>query len=190
LEATTEIPRGGRVRDAHGAERIEIDRVVAEPLEVFDPAATGEDVEGDVQDMVGFVIGEMAFEEMEIVVDGGDQAGPPCQQQQGADAARSQALDTLTQFVVDVGGGEHGNFTLGFWAMGDPVEDSPSPLLQELALACSGLLGLACGGFLPDNHHHSKPSEVWKNRDLNPPAFFQDLGGFSSFSWAHGPRCL
>ena len=91
-----------------GAEGIEIDLVVAPQLDVFEASAAGEDVEGDVQDMVGFVIGEMALEEMEVGVDVGDQAGRACQQQHGTDAAGGEALDALGQFVVDVAGGDHG----------------------------------------------------------------------------------
>ena len=69
---------------------------------MFETSAAGEDVEGDVQDMVGFVIGEMALEEMKLGVDGGDQAGAACQQDHGTDAAGGEAVDALAEFVVDV----------------------------------------------------------------------------------------
>ena len=102
-EAAAEVPFGGGVGDALGAQGIEIDLVVAPQFDVLEALAAGEDVEGDVQDVVGFVIGEMALEEMEVVVDVADQAGAASQQEHGADAAGDEALDALGQFVVDVG---------------------------------------------------------------------------------------
>ena len=41
--------------------------------------AAGQDVQGDVQDMIGLVVGEMAFEQMQFVVDVSNQSGPACQ---------------------------------------------------------------------------------------------------------------
>ena len=92
-EAAAEVAFGGRVGDAHGAEGVEIDLVVAEPLEVLEASAAGEEVEGDVQDVVGLEIGEVALQEVEVVVDGGDQSGAAGDQEQGADAAGGEALD-------------------------------------------------------------------------------------------------
>ena len=49
--------------------------------------AAGEEIEGDVQDMVGFVVGQMALEQVEIAVDILDEFAPLSQQEEGADAA-------------------------------------------------------------------------------------------------------
>src|SRR5262249_43910084 len=147
-------------------------------------------IEGEVQDMVGFVVGEMNLEEMEVVVNRGDQAGPPRQQEHGPDAAWGQSLDALTQLVMDIGGGDHGDFAFGSGLRGDAVEDSPPSSSQERARALFGLGALASGSRPRENHAHSKPSVAWTNVGLLPPAFLQDLGGFSSFSWALGPGCL
>ena len=75
---------------------------------MLDPCAAGADVECDVQDVVGFVIGEVLLEEMEVVVDVADQAGPLGQREQGADAAGGEALDAVGQLIMDVGCGHHG----------------------------------------------------------------------------------
>src|ERR1700722_17303725 len=48
--------------------------------------------------MIGFVIGEMPLEVMEVVVDVADQADPARQQVHGADAARGEALDAIGEF--------------------------------------------------------------------------------------------
>ena len=183
-EAAAEVPFGGRVGDAHGAQRVEIDLIVAEPLEVLEAAAAGEEVEGDVEDVVGLEIGEVALQQVEVVVDGGDQPSALSEQEHGADATGDEALDALAQFVVDVGGGDHGRLALGLGARGDAVEEAAPPLLQDPAVALLGLGALESGGLGRDNDHHSKPSEGWEDADLTHPAFFQDLRGFSSFSRA------
>ena len=108
LKPPAEVTLGGGVGDAFGAEGIEIDGIVAPQLDVFEAAATGEDIERNVQNMVGFVIRKVAFEEMEVEVDEGDQARAPCQHHHGADAAGRKAVNALAEFVVDVGGGHHG----------------------------------------------------------------------------------
>jgi hypothetical protein len=55
-EATTEVPRSGGIGDSFGSQSVEIDFVVAPQLDVFDPLTTSEGVEGNVQDVVGFMI--------------------------------------------------------------------------------------------------------------------------------------
>src|SRR5262249_53748146 len=147
-------------------EGVEINLVVAEPLEVFEPATAGADVEGEVQDMVGFVVGEMDLQELDVVVDGGDQAGPLGQQEHGPDAARGQTLDTLAEFVVDVAGGDHGVFPLGSGSMGDALAQPPLPLLEEPSLAFTAFAPLASWGLPREKNCHSKPSGTWTNADL------------------------
>src|SRR3954447_21314886 len=61
-KAAAEVPGGGRVGDPLCPQGIEVDLVVASPFDVFDPLAAGEEIEGDVEHMVGFVVGEMALE--------------------------------------------------------------------------------------------------------------------------------
>ena len=68
-EAAAEITLGGGVGNSLGSQGVEIDLVVAPQFEVFDPLAAGDDVESDVQDMVGFVVGQMSFEKVEIPID-------------------------------------------------------------------------------------------------------------------------
>jgi hypothetical protein len=89
--------------------------------------------------VVGFVIGEVALEEMDVVVDGGDQAGPPGHQDQGADAAGGEAVGALTELVVDVGGGDHRG--LAFGARGDAVQQPPLPSSQEFPVAAEHFAG-------------------------------------------------
>src|SRR5438034_1042930 len=113
--------------------------------------------------MIGFVIGEMDLEQMEMVVDVADQARLASQQQHGADAARGEAPDALAQLIMDVAGGHHGLLAFGAGPMSDAVEESPPAFPQESAIASSPLLAVASAGLVQHNNHHSKPSVTWKN---------------------------
>src|SRR5262249_41371027 len=171
-----------------GAQSVEEDLVVAAQLDVLHALPPGEDVEGNIQDVIRFVIGEMTFEELEVLVDVSDQAGPSCQEEDGADAASGETPDALAQFIVDVGGGDHGLVAFGPRFIGNATEDSPPSLLKELAVAFSGfvaravrgvtvatsrLVAVATSGRVGDGSSHSKPSVTWKNQDPLLPALFQ-----------------
>jgi hypothetical protein len=130
------------------------------------PPAAGQDVEVDVQDMVGLVIGEMPLEHVDHVIKVADQARPLSQQQHGADAAGAQALNTLTQLVVDVGGSDHGLVAFGAGSIRNAVENSPLAFFQELANLYRGLpTAFASWDRFRDNHHHSKPSVARNNEN-------------------------
>ena len=138
----------------------------------------------------------MTFEELEVLVDVRDQAGPLCQQEDGADAASGETPGALAQFIVDVGGGDHGLVAFGPRFIGNATEDSPPSLRKELAVAFSGFVAsafrvvtvatsrrvaVATSGRVGDGSSHSKPSVAWKNEDLSPPTLFQNLPRFSRF---------
>ena len=89
-EATAEVAGSGRVGDAFGPQGVEVDLVVAPQFEVLDAQAAGEDIEGDVQDVVGFVVGEMPLEEVELVVDLPDESDLLSQEEDGPDAAGTE----------------------------------------------------------------------------------------------------
>ena len=180
-EAAAEVAGGGGVGDPLGAQGVEIDLVVAPQFEMFDAFAAGEDVEGDVQDMVGFVIGQMPLEENKLGVDLVDQPGVASQQEHGTDAAGGESVDAIGQFVVDVGSGHHG--LLAFWsgAILEAFEDSLLAFVENSAIAFSRFPTVAFAGLLGDSRTHSKASVVWKSEDVFLPPLFQDLRGFSSF---------
>jgi hypothetical protein len=149
--------------------------------DVFDPFATGEDVEGDVQDMVGFVIGEVTFEDVKLGVDVADQAGRACQEEHGTDAAGREALDSVGQLIVDVCGGDHGLVAFGSLLILDALEDSVLAFAEDPALPFSVIPGVAFSGLLGDSGTHSKASVDWNCEDVFSPLLFQNLRGFSSF---------
>lgn len=131
-----------------GAQGIEIDGIVAPQLEMFEASATGEDVEGDVQDMVGFVVRQMALEQVKVAVDILGELDPLSQQEEGPDAVGTEPADAIGIFVVDVGRGHHGSRPLEAGRIAESFLDPPSPLLEESLLAC--------GASFSESSTHSK----------------------------------
>jgi hypothetical protein len=164
-----------------GAQGVEIDLVVASQFEMFDVGAPSEDVEGDVEDVVGLVIGEVAFEEVKVAVDVTDQAGPARDQEHGAETTGTEAVDAAGEFVVDVGSSHHGVIAFGAGAVLDAIEDSLTTFAEDLAVSFSGLVALVFPGFARDSRSHSKTSVVWNSEDVFSPLLFQKFRGFSSF---------
>ena len=86
--------------------------------------AAGQDVQGDVQDMVGLVVGATVFEQMQVVIDvsispalraSKSMAPMPPGPNPGPDRPDRSG----------VVGGDHGAFTLGTGAVFDAAEDFP-----------------------------------------------------------------
>ena len=165
-EPAAEVAGGGGVGDALGTQGIEVDLIVAPQLEVLDPSPAREDVEGDVQDVVGFVVREVSLEELEVAVDVADQSGPARQQEHGADAAGTEAVDPVSEFIMDVGGGHHGPLAIGFEPILDAFEESPPAIAEGPAVAFAALIRLAFPGFLGDSRSHSKTSVDWNGEDV------------------------
>ena len=86
-EASAEVAGGGGVGDAVGAEGVEEDEVVAPQFDVVEAGAVAEGVVGEVEDVVGLVIGEVELEQVESFVDGLGEAELLDQELDGADAA-------------------------------------------------------------------------------------------------------
>ena len=188
-EPAAEVALGGGVGDAVGAHRVEVDLVVAPQLDVLDLLAAGQEVEGDVQDVVALVVRQVPLEDVDVGIDVADQPGPTRQQEHGADAPGGEAAGAIGQLVVDVGGGHHGRVALRPGPVEDAVEDPPLPLVEDPAIALPRLLGVASGGLSPvvfsgilgDSGRHSKALVDWNSEDVFLPLLFQNLRGFSSF---------
>ena len=176
----TEVSFRGRVGKSLSAQRVEIDRIGASQLNVLDPLSAGNDVEGDVQDVVGFMIGEMALEEMEVVVDITDQPDPPCQQQHGTDSPGVETLDAVGELIVDVARGDHRLFAFQPWSILDAVHDSLATLVQPTTVVIAGAFTGAFWRFPRYSGSHSKTSFVLNDEDVFLPLLFQNYRRFSS----------
>ena len=115
---------------------------------MLDLLAAGQEVEGDVQDVVALVVRQVPLEDVDVGIDGADQPGPTRQQEHGADAPGGEAPGAIGQLVVDVGGGHHGRVALRPGPVEDAVEDPPLPLVEDPAIALPRLLGVALPDFL------------------------------------------
>src|SRR5262249_59620302 len=117
----------------------------------------GEDIEGDVEDMVGFVAGEIRLEEVERAVDLLGESELLSQEEDGPDAAGTEPAGARCRFVVDVGGGHHGYRPLGSGRIGEPFLDPPPPFLEGSLLACRLLFS--------ESSAHSKAPLSWNGED-------------------------
>ena len=88
--------------------------------------------------MVGFVVGEMALEQLKLGVDIPDESKFLSQEEDGADAAGTEPR-ALGVFVMDIGGRHHGYRPLGSGRIVESFLDSPPPFLEESLLACRPL---------------------------------------------------
>jgi hypothetical protein len=78
-EAAAEVAGGGRVRDAARAQRVEVVVVVPAKFDVLQTGAVAQGVVGEVEDVVGFVVGQVDLEDVQPAVDGVDEAELPRQ---------------------------------------------------------------------------------------------------------------
>jgi hypothetical protein len=108
FKATQEIAGGGGIGDALGPKEVEIGFVVAEEFEVVDGGAAGEEVVGEVEDVVGFKVGDMAFEEMEVGVEGVGEFEALDKEEEDAEASGVEAFGFVGDVVVNVLVFEHG----------------------------------------------------------------------------------
>jgi hypothetical protein len=101
-EAAEEITGGGGIRDTLSGDSVEIDLVVAEQFKVSKGSAASEEVVGEVEDVVGFVIGEMAFEQGQMGVEGIGEIEAFDQEQASAQTTETASTDLGGEVVVDV----------------------------------------------------------------------------------------
>src|SRR5262249_1791812 len=171
-ETAAEVPGGGRVGDPLCSQRVAIDLIIAEPFEMFDALAPSEDIESDVQDRVGLVVGQMPFEQVKIAVDLLDEIDLLSKEKDGPDAAGTEPTDAIGMLVVDVGGRHHGYGPLGAGCIVESFLDAPPCFLEESLLACRTLFS--------ESSTHSKAPLLRNSEDVISPPLFQKLAGFSS----------
>src|SRR5262249_8078238 len=88
--------------DALGTQGIEVVLVAAEQFEILEVLAAGQEVVGEVEDVVGLEVGQVAFEQVQAAVDGLGQAQALHQELAGAPTGGVQTPALGGEFVVDV----------------------------------------------------------------------------------------
>src|ERR1700751_6058345 len=89
-EAPQKIASGGGIGDTLCAQDIEVGFVVAEQFQVIDGFVSDQEVVCQIEDMVGFKIGHVSFEQMQVVVDRLGQTELLDQQKKGSQASAAQ----------------------------------------------------------------------------------------------------
>jgi hypothetical protein len=102
--AAAEVASRRGARDAAGAQGIEEDFVVAAQLDVVEAAALTQGVVGDVEGVLGFVIGQVDLEQVQPLVDGLWEPQVAGQRMGGANATVGKAAGAVCHLVVDRAG--------------------------------------------------------------------------------------
>ena len=123
-EASAEIAGSGGIGNALGAEGVEEVDIVAAQFDVLEAIAVAKSVVGEIEDMIGFVVGHVNLEEMEFAIDGVDKADALGEEMKGADAAMADAMNAVGDFVVDIAGGENGAIGAAGFGFIEPALDT------------------------------------------------------------------
>jgi hypothetical protein len=68
-EPAAEVPGRGRIRDQIRPQRVHVRRVVAQPFDVLQPGAATHHVVGQVQHVIGLVVGQVHLQQPQALVD-------------------------------------------------------------------------------------------------------------------------
>ncbi len=131
-KATGEVAGGGGAGGALGTQAVEVAFVLAQPLHVFESLAAGKAVVGDVEDVVTLVVGQMDFEQLQVLVDLLGQAQALDHEMDGADAPAVFGLGSGGHLIVDVGGIQHGIGLVGPVAGFEAAFDSGLAVAEDL----------------------------------------------------------
>ena len=122
-EASAEVARGRRIGDALGSQGVEIVDIVAAQFQVLQAIAVTQVVESDVQDVIGFGIGQADLEDGQAGIDEGDQAEVAGELMEERDAAVAEAMDSVSDFVAEVAAGEDRSRAFGKLGLVEPALD-------------------------------------------------------------------
>ncbi len=102
------VAGGGRIGNASGPQGVEVRLVAAQQFQMLQTRSAGQQVVGDVQHVVGVVVGQMDLQQAEVLVDRLVEPELPHQQVHGPDAAVGGGPRAVGNLVMDVRGGHHG----------------------------------------------------------------------------------
>ncbi len=89
VEAAAEIASGGRIGDALGANRVREDLILTTQFEILQTRAATQDVVGNGQHMIGFVIVQVQFRQWHALVNDLDQPQTADQHVNGSEPPRT-----------------------------------------------------------------------------------------------------
>ena len=165
VETTAEVARRGGVGDAPGSQGIQVGLVATQQLQVLQTRPPGQQVVGDVEHVVGLVVGQMELQQAEALVDGLVEPELAYQEVDRSDAAMSRGAGAIAELVMDVGGGHDRPVAPPVVVLVQPSHD---PLLASFDLMA--YLGI-----------HSKTSVRWGSGFCSHPLNPTKRRGFSRF---------
>ena len=107
LKSPTEVTSGGWVGDALGSDGVEKELIVTSCLDILQAGSAAQPVVGKIENVIGFVLGEMLFEQMQCIVDPIWQADLHSECMNGSQAAVGGPPCFLGQFIPHVVSGNH-----------------------------------------------------------------------------------
>ena len=99
-------------------------------FEMLEALSTGQEVVGDVQDVVALVVRQVPLEQVEVPVDALDQSQLPGQEMDGPDAATGNSAGLVRHLVVNVAGSELWSEGEGIILLVEPALDSALDLAE------------------------------------------------------------
>ncbi len=180
-EAAAEVALGGRVGDAAGAGGVEVDLVVAPSLDVFEASPASEEIEGDVQDVVGFVVGVRRLRRWRsrsmsrirpVLCAAG--ARRRCRRVRGLGLARRAHSGCWWRRSWAGRVRAQGRFSMRSAILLPTLPEDP-------AVAAAGLVGVAFAADLGDSGSHSRNLEARNSEDVYEPPLFRNYRGFQAF---------
>ena len=102
LKSPQEVAAGGGIGYALGSEGVEIGCVVAQQLDVFKSLSTTQNVVGEIEHVIALVVGQVALEQVEVVIDTADQTALACKLVYDSNTTAVHRAGFPGQFVVHV----------------------------------------------------------------------------------------
>ena len=106
-EAAAEVVGRGRVGDAVGSQGVEIHFIVAAQFEIFQTRCSAQRVIGNVEHVIGLVIGSMKLEQLQTFIDPPIEPDVADELVNRTDAAAIESFDSCGDFVLRILRSEH-----------------------------------------------------------------------------------
>ena len=136
LKATSEVPAGGRVRNALGAQTIQEGLIIAPQLNILQPYSLEQGVVGQIQHVVALVVGQVLLKQMQPRVDFLPQPQFVDHQMNRADTSAVNRPGFLGHLIMNIAGLHHRLPLIAPTALGlQATLNSALAITQDLRIA-------------------------------------------------------
>ena len=99
-ETSTEVTSGRRIRDSFGTQQVQVCFVISPQFDMLETGASREEIEGNVEHMIGLSIRQVDFENRAMLIDRFGKPNLPDQLLHQGDPATTDRLRLLCQFQL------------------------------------------------------------------------------------------